>query len=161
LNINQLPIPSSVQDAIDTVNDALYAIFIFYVLGSTFSGLSFVVSTAVLIMCRKKVTKTIVFANIAISAIAAFVLLIGSAVVTDVNSKGVQKINRAGEGVGISGIRGSKFITISWVAFGLMSLTSSYWTLATLKFTQKWVIVGSRSDRRSEKGLPHYAESTH
>ncbi|KAI3322218.1 hypothetical protein HD806DRAFT_501395 [Xylariaceae sp. AK1471] len=160
LNLNQLPVPEKVQDAIDIINNALMTLLVFYALASGFSGLSFLVSLAVLVLCRNKLTKRIVWANIVISAIGTLVLLIGSAIVTYVNSKGVQEINDAGKDVGISGIRGTKFITISWVAFGLMALASLYWSLATLKYTQRWIVIGGNSRHRGEKQLP-YAHSMH
>jgi hypothetical protein len=158
LNLNQLPIPKKVQDAIDVINNALMALLVFFALASGFSGLSFLISLAVLVLWRNKLTRRMVWINIVISAIGTLVLLIGSAIVTYVNSKGVKEINDAGKDVGISGIRGSKFITISWVAFGLMALTSLYWILATLKYTQKWVAIGGNYRHRDEKQLP-YAHS--
>ncbi|KAI0429840.1 actin cortical patch SUR7/pH-response regulator pali [Xylaria sp. FL1042] len=154
LNINQIPIPDSVQSAIDTVNDALLAVLVFYALASGLAGLSFLVSLAVLILFRKRVHMLIVWANIAISGLGAFVLLIGSAIVTYVNNKGVPEINKAGKDVGISGIRGSKLITISWVSFGLMLAISLYWTLATLKYMQRWIIIAGNPRLRGEKILP-------
>ncbi|KAI1298899.1 actin cortical patch SUR7/pH-response regulator pali [Xylaria venustula] len=154
LNINQIPIPDSVQNAIDTVNDALLALLVFYALASGLSGLSFLVSVAVLILFRKKIHMLIVWANIAISGLGAFVLLIGSAIITYVNNKGVSEINDAGKDVGISGIRGSKLITISWVSFGLMLSISLYWTVATLKYAQRWIIIAGNPRLRGEKILP-------
>ncbi|KAI1281153.1 actin cortical patch SUR7/pH-response regulator pali [Xylaria sp. FL0933] len=154
LNINQIPIPDSVQNAIDTVNDALLALLVFYALASGLAGLSFLVSLATLLLFRKKVHMLIVWANIAISGLGAFVLLIGSAIITYVNNKGVAEINKAGKDVGISGIRGSKLITISWVSFGLMLAISLYWTLATLKYTQRWIIIAGNPRTRGEKILP-------
>ncbi|KAI0913650.1 actin cortical patch SUR7/pH-response regulator pali [Ustulina deusta] len=154
LNVNQIPIPDSVQNAIDTVNDALLALLVFYALASGLSGLSFLVSLAVLVLFRKKVHMLIVWANIAISGLGAFVLLIGSAIVTYVNNKGVQEINDAGKDVGISGIRGSKFIALSWVSFGLMLFISLYWTLATLKYMQRWLIIADGPRLRGAKSLP-------
>ncbi|KAI1426855.1 actin cortical patch SUR7/pH-response regulator pali [Xylaria sp. FL1777] len=154
LNVNQIPIPDSIQNAIDTVNDALLALLVFYALASGLSGLQFLVSVAVLVLFRKKVHMLIVWANIAISGLGAFFLLIGSAIITYVNNKGIQEINDAGKDVGISGIRGSKLITLSWVSFGLMLFLSLYWTLATLKYMQRWIIIADNPRLRREKILP-------
>ncbi|KAI0878993.1 actin cortical patch SUR7/pH-response regulator pali [Hypoxylon argillaceum] len=155
LNLNQLPIPDSVQDAIDIVNDALLAVLVFYALASALAGLSFLLSLAVLILLRKKVSKPVVWASMAIAGLAAFVLLIGSAIITYVNNKGVPEINHAGKDVGITGIRGSKLINLSWISFGLMLITSLYWGLATLKYAQRWVIIEDSFRRRAEKPLPY------
>ncbi|KAI0404316.1 actin cortical patch SUR7/pH-response regulator pali [Xylaria palmicola] len=149
LNLNKLPVPDSVQMAVDTVNDALFSLLVFYALASSLSGLSFLVSLAVLVLLRKRVHKMIVWANMAITGLDAFILLIASAAVTYVNNKGVPQINAAGKDIGISGIRGSKFITLSWVTFGLMFTTSLYWGLATLKRTQRLIIIGGSSHEKT------------
>ncbi|KAI1821550.1 actin cortical patch SUR7/pH-response regulator pali [Xylaria intraflava] len=154
-NINQIPIPQKVQSAIDTVNDALLALLVFYALASGFAGLSFLASLVVVVLFRNKLNQLIVWANIAITGFGAFILLIGSAIVTYVNNKGVPEINDAGKDVGISGIRGSKFITLSWVTFGLMLFTTLYWTSATLKFTQRFVVIEGMPRRDAEKALPY------
>ncbi|GAP87282.1 putative sur7 protein [Rosellinia necatrix] len=155
INLNQAPVPDAVQKAIDVVNGALLALLVFYALASGLAGLSFLLSLAVLVLLRKKVTKPIIWANIAIAGLGTLILLIGSAVVTYVNNKGVQEINDAGKDVGISGIRGSKFITLSWVTFGLMLILSLYWGLATLKYTQRWVVLADSPRHRGEKTLPY------
>ncbi|KAI0447792.1 actin cortical patch SUR7/pH-response regulator pali [Xylaria telfairii] len=154
LNLNQLPIPKKVQDAVDIVNSALLALLVFYALASGLAGLSFLVSLAVLILLRKKVTKPIVWANVGITGLGSFFLLVGSAVVTYVNNKGVEEINNAGKDVGISGIKGTKLITLTWVTFGLMSFTALYWGMAALKSTQRWIIIGDGFPRRGEKSSP-------
>ncbi|TGJ84494.1 hypothetical protein E0Z10_g4289 [Xylaria hypoxylon] len=158
LNVNQISIPDSVQNAIDTVNDALRALLVIYALASSLSGLSFLVSLAVVVLLRKKVNMLVIWANMAISGLGALILLIGSAIITYVNNKGVQEINDAGKDVGISGIRGSKLITLSWVSFGLMLFTSLYWSLPTVKYTQRWIIIADNPRRGGEKTLP-YAHS--
>ncbi|KAI1367279.1 actin cortical patch SUR7/pH-response regulator pali [Xylaria arbuscula] len=153
LNINQIPLPDSVQNAVDTVNDALRALLVLYALASGLSGLTFLVSLAVIVFFRKRVHMLIVWANIALSGLGALILLIGSAVVTYVNNKAVKQIDDAGKDVGISGIRGSKFIAISWISFGLMLFISLYWTLATLKYMQRWLIIEGNPRLRGEKIL--------
>ncbi|KAI0523666.1 actin cortical patch SUR7/pH-response regulator pali [Xylaria bambusicola] len=154
LNINQIPIPDSVQNAVDTVNDAIRALLVIYALASGLTGLTFLVSLAVVVLFRKRVHMLIVWANMSISGLGALVLLIGSAVVTYVNNKAIKEIDDAGKDVGISGIRGSKFITLSWISFGLMLFISLYWTVATLKYTQRWIIIADRPRLRSKKILP-------
>ncbi|KAI1434554.1 actin cortical patch SUR7/pH-response regulator pali [Xylaria sp. CBS 124048] len=153
-NLNQIPIPDSVQSAVDTVNDALLTLLVFYAMASGLAGLSFLVSLAVLVLRREKVNQLIVWVNVVIAGLDTFVLLISSAIITYVNNKGVPEINKAGKDAGISGIRGSKLITLSWVTFGLMLFTSLYWAVATLKYTQRWVIIDGRSSDRDEKTLP-------
>ncbi|KAI8632146.1 hypothetical protein F5Y19DRAFT_423491 [Xylariaceae sp. FL1651] len=158
LNLNQLPIPDAVQDAIDMVNDALLALFVFYVLASAFSGLAFLTGLAVLVMRRNSVSPWIIWLSVAISVIGALTLLIGSAIATYINTKGVNEINDAGEEAGISGIKGTKFITISWVAFALMFLTSLFWTLGLLRSTRDRVF---RTTRPSYRGNGYRKRYSH
>ncbi|KAI1324183.1 actin cortical patch SUR7/pH-response regulator pali [Xylariaceae sp. FL0255] len=123
LNTDDIPIPDKVQQAVTDVNDALLALFVFYVLSISFSGLAFLVGLIAVAMSKNNKFKFILWANVVISSIAVLTLLLGSAISTAVSNKGVQEINKAGKDVGISGIKGTKFITISWIAFGLMFIT--------------------------------------
>ncbi|KAI0160399.1 actin cortical patch SUR7/pH-response regulator pali [Xylariaceae sp. FL1272] len=140
LNLNQVPIPDKVQTAINLVNDALKALFVIYVLAIAFSGLS-VVSSALagIVMLFGKSEKSehhlrlMCLGNLVISSIATLLLLISSAIVTYINNKGVKEINDAGKDVGISGIKGLKFITLTWIAFGLAAASTLVWTLAFFK----------------------------
>ncbi|KAI1810635.1 actin cortical patch SUR7/pH-response regulator pali [Poronia punctata] len=142
LNINQIPIPETVQDALDIVNDALLALLVFYAIASGIAGLSFFASIAmVALLHMRRVTKRIIWANVALTATGALALLIASAVVTFVNNKGAEKIDHAGRDVGITAIKGAEFMLLSWITFGLMAATSAFWGLLTLKFTQRWVIL--------------------
>lgn len=155
LNPNQIPIPDSVQNAVDIINDALFTLLVVYALGSGLAGLCFLSSLAALVLLRRKVTMLVVWANTSVAGLSALIFLIGSGIVTYVNDKGVKQINDAGKDVGISGIRGSKLITLSWITFALMLITSIYWGLATLKYMQRWIIIADNSRRRDEKTLPY------
>lgn len=134
LNINaaDINLPEKVQDAVDLLNSALLAVFVFYVLGVAFSGLGFLLSIATFVLTRKPEgnQKMIILLNAVNAFLGALTLMIGSAITTAVANKGVAQINDAGEDVGISAIAGHKFITISWVAFGLMGATLLFWTTA-------------------------------
>ncbi|KAI0203756.1 actin cortical patch SUR7/pH-response regulator pali [Astrocystis sublimbata] len=154
VNLNQLPIPEKVQDAIDLVNNALLALLVIYALAGGLAGLSFLVGLATLIFLRQKVSKPVVWANTGLAGTSAFILLIGSAIVTYVNNKGVEEINKAGKDVGISGIKGTKLITLTWITFGLMAFTALYWGVALLKYARRWVIIEDGFRRRNEKAMP-------
>ncbi|KAI1119390.1 actin cortical patch SUR7/pH-response regulator pali [Nemania sp. NC0429] len=154
LNLDKIPIPASVQDAIDIINDALFTLLVVYALGSTLAGLSFISSLATLILLRKKLSMFVVWVNSAVAGLGAVILLIGAGILTYLNDRGVKQINDSGKDVGISGIRGSKLITLSWISFILMLITSLYWGLATLKRVQRWIIIDS-SPLRGEKTLPY------
>ncbi|RYO75491.1 hypothetical protein DL766_009390 [Monosporascus sp. MC13-8B] len=133
LNFNtaNVELPDAVRQAVDLLNSALFAIFIFYVLGSAFSGLAFLLSIATLALAYRQPGnhRTTVLLNALNAFLGTLTLMIGSAITTAVARKGAAKINDMGDGVGISAIVGRKLITISWVAFGLMCATFLFWTL--------------------------------
>ncbi|KAI0023086.1 hypothetical protein F4780DRAFT_777208 [Xylariomycetidae sp. FL0641] len=121
---------SGFQDAVDTVNNALVAMFALYATCAGLTGLSFLVSIGclvILLLRQQEVTGPIAWINIAISSLATLMLAISSAVVTAISNKGVHQINDKGEELNISGMRGTKLIRISWVAFALMALTVIFW----------------------------------
>ncbi|KAH9883240.1 hypothetical protein F4778DRAFT_744733 [Xylariomycetidae sp. FL2044] len=125
-----LQLPEKVQDAVDYLNGFLLAVFVFYVLGAGFCGLSFLVCIVVLTVSSNPVSRLVILGNIVLSALAVLVLLVGSAIATGISKKGVSEINSAGEDYGISAIEGTKFMIISWVAFGCMLLATVTWSFA-------------------------------
>ena len=133
LNFNtaSIQLPDVVQQAVDLLNSALFAVFIFYVLGSGFAGMAFLLSIATLALAYRQPgnhRKTVLL-NALNAFLGTLTLMIGSAITTAVARKGAAQINGMGDDVGISAVAGRKFITISWVAFGLMCAAFLFWTL--------------------------------
>ncbi|CAJ2512370.1 Uu.00g053850.m01.CDS01 [Anthostomella pinea] len=157
LSAADLRFPQKVQDAVDLINDTLLAVFLFYVLGSAFTGLSFLVCI-VLLTLRPDMSRLVILANLAISILAALTLAIGSAMTTAVAKKGVSKINDAGEDVGISAVEGTKFITISWVAFAVMFASCLFWTATCFLPRKSKNYGGEKGPRTSaDSGRPFLA----
>ncbi len=131
INAADIDLPDAVQEAVDLLNDCLFAVFIFYVLGSVFSGVAFLLSIATLALAMRKTSnqKPIILVNMINACLGALTLMIGSSIITAIANKGATKINDAGDAVGISAIPGHKLIILSWVAFGLMGATLLFWTL--------------------------------
>ncbi|KAI1761119.1 hypothetical protein GGR53DRAFT_45096 [Hypoxylon sp. FL1150] len=125
-----IPFPSSIQDTIDDLNKFLRATFVLYVLGSAFSGLSFLSCIAVLTLRRDSLGRGAILANMAIAALAVTALALASAITTAVSKKGVSEINDNGAEAGISAIEGTKLMIISWVAFAVMWVTLSFWCVS-------------------------------
>ncbi|RYP55855.1 hypothetical protein DL771_012322 [Monosporascus sp. 5C6A] len=131
LNTASIRLPDAVQQAVDLLNSALFAVFILYVLGSAFAGLAFLLSIATLALAYRQPgnhRKTVLL-NALNAFLGTLTLMIGSAMTTAVARKGAARINDMGDDVGISAVVGHKIITISWVAFGLMCATFLFWTL--------------------------------
>ncbi|OTA84423.1 hypothetical protein M434DRAFT_83346 [Hypoxylon sp. CO27-5] len=130
INASDIPIPSSIQETIDYLNSFLLATFVFYVLGSGFSGLSFLSCIVILTLRRDSIGRCTIIINVALSSLAALSLAIGSAIATAISKKGVSEINSAGDDVGISAVEGTKFMIISWVAFAVMFVTLLFWSVS-------------------------------
>ncbi|KAI1336277.1 hypothetical protein F5Y15DRAFT_395054 [Xylariaceae sp. FL0016] len=123
-----LVVPDDIQDAVDYLNGFLLALFVFYVLAAGFSGISFLFCIIVMVLRRKDISRGIIWMNVVIDTLAVLMLTIASATVTAISNKGVKEINDKGQDIGISGIRGTKIIILSWVAFGVMFLTLVFWS---------------------------------
>ncbi|KAI1648611.1 actin cortical patch SUR7/pH-response regulator pali [Daldinia loculata] len=132
LNINaaDIPIPDSIQQTIDYINKFLLATFILYVLGAGFSGLSFISCIIILTLRREVIGRGAILVNMVLTALAALSLAIGAAIATAISKKGASEINDRGGEYGISAVEGTRFMTISWVAFAVMFVTLAFWTVS-------------------------------
>lgn len=124
LNLAKIDWPDSIQDNLDIINNALLALFIFYALGISFSGLGILCCIPAFLIPDKKI---IILINTAVASLGAFSIFIGSAIVTAASSIGVKAINKAGHKVGIVAERGVKFYAITWVAATLMIISTGFW----------------------------------
>ncbi|KAI6090199.1 hypothetical protein F4821DRAFT_38445 [Hypoxylon rubiginosum] len=132
INAADVPLPSSIQETINYVNSFLLATFVLYVLGAAFSGLSFLSCIAVLTLTLRRdgIGRGAILANVVIATLAVLALALASAIATAVSKKGVSEINDKGAEAGISAIEGTKFMTISWVAFAVMFVTLLFWCVS-------------------------------
>lgn len=125
LNMNDLDWPDSIQDTIDTLNDALLALFVIYVLGVGFSGLAMIACVAGFFLAGRG---AVVLANLILATLAALCTIIGSIIATVAAKKGVKKINEMGDDVGLSADVGTKFLILTWVSAAAMIVATAYWT---------------------------------
>ncbi|KAI0141164.1 hypothetical protein F4776DRAFT_551319 [Hypoxylon sp. NC0597] len=159
INATDIPIPSSIQETIDYLNSFLLATFVLYVLGSGFSGLSFLSCIVILTLRRDSIGRGTVIINVALSSLAALSLAIGSAIATAISKKGVSEINSAGDDVGISAVEGTKFMIISWVAFAVMFVALVFWSVscclprARVGSARAYREKGPRASTDSNRGL--------
>ncbi|KAI5922612.1 actin cortical patch SUR7/pH-response regulator pali [Camillea tinctor] len=128
ISASDLPIPDAVTETVEYLNNFLLAVFILYVLGSGFSGLSFLACVVVLTL-RRDIGRATLLANASLALLAALALAIGSAVATAISRRGVAEINDRGADAGISAIAGTKFMIISWVAFAVMFVALLFWAV--------------------------------
>ncbi|KAL7921197.1 actin cortical patch SUR7/pH-response regulator pali [Trichoderma austrokoningii] len=124
INLADIDWPDSIEDKIRDLNSALLVLFVFFVLGVGFSGLSMLACIPALLLGDKKI---ILLTNGAFASLAATCIVLGSAVVTAASSIVASAINKAGEKISLVATTGTKFFTISWVAAVLMIITSLFW----------------------------------
>ncbi|KAM0524441.1 hypothetical protein ACHAPE_000535 [Trichoderma viride] len=124
--------PDSIEEKISDLNNALLALFIFFVLGVGFSGLSMLACIPAFLLGDKKI---ILFINTALASLAAATITLGSIVVTAASSIAANAINKAGEKITLVASKGTKFYIISWIASIFMIITSLFWIG---KFAMLW-----------------------
>ncbi|RFU75213.1 hypothetical protein TARUN_7017 [Trichoderma arundinaceum] len=116
--------PDSIQDKIGDLNKALLALFVFYVLGVAFSGLSMLACIPAFLLQDKKI---ILLANTALASLAAATITLGSIIVTAASSIAVNAINKAGGKVSLVAYKGTKFYAITWISAIFMMLSTLFW----------------------------------
>lgn len=124
LNLADIQWPDSVQDSIDTLNSALLALFIIFVLGAGFSGLS---ALATVFALWKPELRRVILVNFTLASLGFFSILIGSALAAIAANKGAAKINEKGGKIGLTAERGTKFSIISWIATVFMAVVTLFW----------------------------------
>lgn len=96
------------------------------ILAVAFSGLSLVLCIGWLF----QPVYSISWANVVVTWLAAFVLLVGNIIVV-VSGKSANKINNLGQHIGLSVSTGRKFVALTWTAFGLTLGMAMYWAYHT------------------------------
>ncbi|KAK5998392.1 hypothetical protein PT974_00771 [Cladobotryum mycophilum] len=124
INLAKIDWPDSIQDKLDNLNDSLLALFVFYVLGVGFSGLTMLACIPTIILPEKKY---LILLNLSFSSLGAFFIALGSIVVTAAGSIGTNALNKAGEKVSVVAEQGTKFYIISWIAAGFMTMVTLFW----------------------------------
>lgn len=124
VNLKDLGWPDEIQDALDKLNAALTALFIFYVLALAFSALSLLGG---LWAAAKPEARRVNGVNLLLVTLAVVCLAVSSIAVTVGVTMGVDEINDAGRSVGVNVSRGNKFLAVTWAAMGVMLLASVFW----------------------------------
>ncbi|KAK7981856.1 hypothetical protein PG996_009541 [Apiospora saccharicola] len=150
LNPADLKIPEGIQEAINYVNGFLLAVFVLYVIGIGFSGIVFLLCIGAITIGPSTLFS---LASAVTATLAALALGIASAIATAIAKKGASEINDKGDEVGISAKAGSKFMIITWVAFGAIVVALISWIGIWLKNRRSGV---PKKQRRSNKERTSY-----
>ncbi|EME49379.1 hypothetical protein DOTSEDRAFT_119794 [Dothistroma septosporum NZE10] len=131
--------PKDVSKGIRALRIAARAAFVLYCIAIGFEGIGLILGMVSFFLEGRLNA----FANMFVDWLAFLVLGIASAISTAIAVKGVDVINKYGDKIGIQAQRWSKFLTLTWVATGLMLLASIVWCFDC--------VVGSRHRRSARK----------
>lgn len=127
LNLADLGLTNDIQDKLDDVPKIIQAIVAMYIIGAIFVLLSLFGSCGAIALIPAAAGRTIVMGNLGLAGVAVFFLLIGNLITTIGSGVVVDKVTDLGDDIGLSAVRGGKFMALSWGAFVLMLLTVFYW----------------------------------
>jgi len=148
LNLADIKWPSDIQEKLNIINDALYALFILYVIGIVLSGVGALGAIASFFQADRR---SLVLLNFVIAVLAALAITIGSIIVTIALSKGVHDINKVGKDVDVHASKGDKFLALTWVASASMIIATGLWVV---QFCVAWRV---RSKTKHGKAMKeHY-----
>ncbi|KAG8162259.1 hypothetical protein KVR01_008024 [Diaporthe batatas] len=127
LNLADLGLTNDIQDKLDDVPKIIQAIVAMYIIGAIFVLLTLFGSCGAVALIPNAAGRTIVMGNLGLAGGAVFFLLIGNLITTVGSGVVVDKVTDLGDKIGLSAVRGGKFMALSWSAFVLMLLTVFYW----------------------------------
>ncbi|POS75664.1 SUR7 protein [Diaporthe helianthi] len=127
LNLADLGLTNEIQDKLEDIPKIIQAIVAMYIIAAMFVLLSIFGSCGAIALIPNPAGRTIVMGNLGLSGMAVFFLLIGNLITTIGSGVVVDKVTDLGDGIGLSAVRGGKFMALSWGAFALMLLTVFYW----------------------------------
>lgn len=127
LNLADLGLTEDIQDKLNDVPKIIQAIVAMYIIAAIFIFLSIAGSFGAVALIPNSAGNKIVMGNLGLAGVALFFLLIGNLVTTIGSGQVVEKVTELGDKIGLSAVRGGKFMALSWAAFGLMLLVVLYW----------------------------------
>lgn len=147
ISLEKIKWPGSIQVKINTLNAALMALFVFYVLGVGFSGLSMLACLPAFVLGDKRI---ILMINTAFASLAAGVTTLASIIATAASSIAANDINIEGKPVTVVATKGTKFYGLTWSASILMILSAAFWIG---KFMLIWKKEKKERERYSKEGF--------
>ncbi|EKD15368.1 SUR7 protein [Drepanopeziza brunnea f. sp. 'multigermtubi' MB_m1] len=136
--------PDDINRGLDALNAAFNAVFILYAIGIAAAGLAIIGSAAAFFL---EDSRLISFGNCGLASLSFSALCITSSLVTYVQTKAVNIINKYGNAVGAYADRGGKYMAITWVAVVVMFLAAITWVVD--------FFIGRRNQTREYTEKPH------
>ena len=146
LSLSDINWPDQIQDGLDALNAAMDATFILYCIGIAAAGLAIIASAVAVFLHGSRMVS---LGNWGLAAISFLALLISSIIVTIVQKKASDVINKYGNDVGVYAYKGGKYLTITWVSVAAMLVALTCWTIE--------FCIGRRNNKReyTEKAARH------
>lgn len=110
----------------DALNVSLEALFVFYAMGAAAAGLASFTAFIALFFHGPRIVS---FCNWGVTSFSFFTLLIASLIVTIVQIKAVDLVNKYGNDIGLYAYRGTKYLILTWVADGVMLAAVTVWAV--------------------------------
>lgn len=123
IDLSDLNWPSDISTGLNALRIAAKATFVLYCIAIGFIGIALLAAVASIFLAGRLSA----ILNVIADWMAFVTLGIASAIATAVAVKGARTINKYGGEVGVSADRGNKFLVITWVATGLLLLSSVVW----------------------------------
>lgn len=126
LNLSDIDWPSDIQDGLDKLNIAIDATFVLYAIGIAAAG-CVILSSLIAVFLHG--SRLVSFGNWGLASLSFLALLIASIIVTVVQSKATKLINKYGNEIGVYAYKGTRYLTLTWVAVALMFLAMMAWVM--------------------------------
>lgn len=123
IDLSDLNWPSDISTGLNALRIAAKATFVLYCIAIGFIGIALLAAIGSIFLAGRLSA----ILNVIADWMAFVTLGIASAIATAVAVKGARTINKYGGEVGVSADRGNKFLVITWVATGLLLLSSVVW----------------------------------
>lgn len=131
-----------IQKGLNALRIAAKATFVLYCIAIGFIGVALIAAVLSLFFAGRLSA----FLNLILDWLAFIVLGIASAITTAISVKGTETINKYGGEIGVRASKGEKFLVITWVATGLLLVSSLIWCVLA--------VVGRK--RKRAGGAPKY-----
>lgn len=146
ISLSDINWPDQIQDGLDALNAAMDATFILYCIGIAGAGLAIIASLVALFLHGSRLVS---LGNWGLAGISFLALLIASIIVTIVQDKASDVINKYGNDIGAYAYKGTKYLIVTWVSVAAMFLALVAWTVE--------FCIGKRNNKReyTEKTTRH------
>ncbi|PMD20083.1 hypothetical protein NA56DRAFT_704886 [Hyaloscypha hepaticicola] len=124
INLSTISWPSEIQDGLNALNTALDATFVLYAIGIAAAGCAILASLVAFFLHGSRL---ISFGNWGLATISFLSLLIASIIITVIQSKATNLINKYGNEIGVYAYKGQKYLILTWVAVAVMFLAMLAW----------------------------------